>query len=105
MSVDGTWRMIVNSPMGKQDVSAILEANGSELTGSLVNNTNDGITSDIFDGVVNGADLQWKTKLTQVKVTLTFDVTVDGDSISGKVKAGMLGSFSVAGERVLEPAE
>jgi hypothetical protein len=102
MSADGTWKMVVNSPMGKQDVSATFQTSGSELTGVLVNNSSDGVSSEILDGVVDGDALKWKTKLKQVKVTLTFNVTISGDSMEGKVKAGMLGSFSVSGQR--EPA-
>jgi hypothetical protein len=46
--------------------------------------------------------LQWKVKLQKLKMTISFTTTVDGDTMAGKDKAGMFGSFSVLGERTEE---
>jgi carbon-monoxide dehydrogenase large subunit len=35
-----------------------------------------------------------------MKITLKYDLTVNGDEISGKVKLGMLGSAKLTGTRV-----
>jgi hypothetical protein len=34
MSVDGSWKITVNSPMGKQDSTLSFTADGSTLTGT-----------------------------------------------------------------------
>jgi hypothetical protein len=98
MSVDGNWQLVLNSPMGKQDVSLELKEAGGQVTGTLVNNTNN-MTSEILDGAVDGDELRWKVKLPQGKLTLTFTTTVREDTMSGKVKAGLFGSFNFSGQR------
>lgn len=99
MSVAGNWELVLNSPMGKQDVSLDLKEEDGQLTGTLVNNTSN-ITSEIIEGAVDGDELRWKVKLPKGKLTLTFTTTVQEDTMSGKVKAGMFGSFGLSGQRV-----
>jgi hypothetical protein len=98
MNVDGDWHLIINSPMGKQDVVISLKQEGDRLTGTMLNNTTN-LSTDLFDGAVDGDQLSWKAKLKQIHLTLTFAMQVDGDTMSGKVKAAMFGSFDAAGER------
>jgi hypothetical protein len=99
MSVDGNWELVIDSPMGKQDVLIEVKEADGELTGTLHNKTNNQ-TTEIFDGKVTGDDLTWKAKMQQVNITLTFNTSVQGDAMSGKMKAGMFGSFKVSGQRV-----
>lgn len=98
MSVDGTWRLVIESPMGKQDFSVELKQEGGQLTGTLINNANN-VTTDVFDGVVDGDELRWKCKLQQIKMTLSFTARVLDDALSGKVKAGVFGTYNVTGQR------
>ena len=98
MTVDGTWQLVIDSPVGKQSVSVDFKNEDGALTGTLVNNSNQMLT-DIFDGSVQGDQLEWKAKLQQFNMTLAFTTTVQDDAMSGKVKAGMFGSFNVSGER------
>jgi len=99
MSVGGDWRLVLNSPMGKQDVLLTLkEESGGALSGTVVNNTNN-MTSDIFDGSFDGGEAQWKLKLSRGKMTLTFNASVRDDAISGKVSAGIFGKFDFSGQR------
>jgi hypothetical protein len=100
MSVGGDWRLVMNSPMGKQDVLLTLkEEAGGSLTGTVVNQTNN-MTSDIFEGTFERDEAQWKLKLSRGKMTLTFRASVSDDAISGKVSAGIFGKFDFAGQRV-----
>ena len=98
MSVEGSWQLVIDSPIGKQHVTVRIEQDGGVLSGTLKNNDN-GLVTDIFDGSVNGDTLQWKVTLKQMKMTLTFNTSVDQDSMTGKVKAGLFGRFNVHGER------
>ena len=97
MSVDGNWLLAVDSPMGKQEFGVRLEEDGGRLSGSVTNGSQ--MTSEIFDGVANGTELQWKVELQRMKMTVAFTMTVDGDTMSGKAKVGMFGSFAVTGKR------
>jgi hypothetical protein len=98
MNVDGDWHLIINSPMGKQDVTVSLKQEDDRLTGTLLNNANN-MSTDLFDGAVEDDRLSWKAKLQQIHLTLTFAMRADGDTMSGKVKAAMFGSFDAVGER------
>jgi hypothetical protein len=51
-------------------------------------------------GKVDGNTLTWASKLTQpFPIDLEFTVSVDGDSMTGSVKAGAFGSSPLKGER------
>lgn len=98
MTVDGTWNLAIDSPMGAQDVSLDVRTEGEVLTGTFVNNGNK-LTSEIFEGSAVGNRLRWKVRLRQFKITLTFDTEIEGDAMSGQATAGMFGKFAVRGTR------
>ena|SRR5215475_5145289 len=98
MSVDGNWRLVVQSPMGKQHLAVALHEDHGTLSGTLTNLDRQ-LTTDIFDGSVADGTLEWKVTLKQMKMTLVFTTTVAEDTMTGKVKAGLFGRFAVAGER------
>jgi hypothetical protein len=55
---------------------------------------------DIANGTVSGNTLSWKMDMTvPMPMTLDCTATVDGDSITGEVKAGAFGSMPVSGTR------
>jgi hypothetical protein len=98
MSADGTWQLVADSPMGKQQVQVDLKTEGDRLVGTVTNKSNS-LTSDVVDGKIEGSNVTWKMKMSKLNVTLTFNVTMDDDIMTGKVKAGMFGSFDVSGKR------
>lgn len=96
MSVDGTWNTTVNSPMGVQKGVLTVKSDGAAFSGSMQSPQG---TNDI-SGKVDGNTLTWSSQLTQpFPITLEFTVTVDGDAMSGSVKAGAFGSSPLTGER------
>jgi hypothetical protein len=96
MSVDGKWQLVVDSPMGKQQLLLDVQTEGDRMTGT-VTNLGEGLTSEVLDGVVQGDSLSWKMKM--LKFTLAFKTTVTDDTMSGKAKLGVFGSFDVSGKR------
>jgi hypothetical protein len=95
MSVDGSWKITVNSPMGKQESTLELKADGAALTGTQAAQGN---SQPIKDGKVDGDNVSWSSSITTpFPMTLEFAGTVSGDSIKGKVKAGSFGSFDFEG--------
>jgi hypothetical protein len=99
MDIEGSWRLVVLSPIGKQVITTDLHVDENTLTGTATNEANQK-TAEVFDGSVSGDTAEWKITLQEMKLTLTFNVTVADDSMSGKVKAGHFGKFSVSGDRV-----
>ena len=97
MSVDGTWNVTVNSPMGPQPSTLTIKAEGGELTGSQ---SAQGNSQAIVNGKVDGNNVSWSNSITTpFPMTLEFSGTVDGDKISGSCKAGAYGSFPFSGTR------
>jgi len=95
--VDGKWNCTVDSPMGEQEFVLTVESDGDRFSGSAVGNVG---SRDIPDGIVDGNDLSWTMQISKpMPVTLSCKATVSGDSLEGKVKAGIFGSFPISGTR------
>lgn len=97
MSVAGTYQVVTKSPMGDQTSTLTVNVDGDTFTGSNVGPMG---ALDITDGKVDGATLTWSSKITvPMPMTLDCKATVDGDTITGTVTAGMFGSFPMSGSR------
>lgn len=97
MSVDGDWKVTMNSPMGAQEATLTLKAEGSALSGKIVGPQG---TQDFAGGTIDGEALSWKINMTQrMPIELEFDARVEGDSISGNVKLGAFGNATFQGAR------
>ncbi|MDA9050704.1 hypothetical protein N9K35_07120 [Pseudomonadales bacterium] len=88
----------MNSPMGAQDATLSLAADGAALSGKIVSSQG---TQEFAGGSVDGSSLAWKVKMTQpMPMELDFSATVEGDGISGNAKLGMFGNATFSGTRV-----
>jgi hypothetical protein len=97
MAVDGNWNITMSTPMGERNTTLALKAVGGTLTGTQ---GAEGTTAEIFDGTANGNDVAWKVSITNpMPLTLEFTGTVSGDSISGEMGIGPMGSFPFTGTR------
>lgn len=97
MSVDGAWKTSVNSPMGVQEGELEIASSGDTFTGKMKARTGE---QDI-SGKVDGDTLTWSASITSpFPMTLEFTVKVDGDNMSGSVKAGAFGSSPLTGVRI-----
>jgi hypothetical protein len=96
MSADGNWKITINTPMGAQEVSASITTSGDTFTGKTSGRMGDSEIS----GKVNGDTLTWSAAITQpMPMTLEFEATVSGDSMSGNVKLGAFGNAPLTGVR------
>jgi hypothetical protein len=97
MPVDGNWNLVMTTPMGERNTTLSLKSAGGSLTGT---HGADGNSTEIFDGTVNGDDVAWKVSITNpMPLTLAFTGKVAGDSISGEMGIGPMGSFPFTGTR------
>ena len=97
MSVDGKWNITINSPMGAQKATLDLKAAGGALTGTQAGQQG---SMAIANGKVDGNNVSWSISITSpMPMTLEHSGAVDGDKISGNVKAGAFGSFPFSGAR------
>ena len=97
MSVAGTYECITKTPMGDQKSDVTIDVNGDTFTGSNVGAMG---SMDLEDGKVDGNTLTWSMKMTvPMPMTLEGSATIDGDVLTGSVKAGAFGSFPMSGTR------
>jgi hypothetical protein len=97
MAVDGNWNITMSTPMGERNTTLSLKNSGGTLTGTQ---GEDGNSAEIFDGTANGDDVAWKVSITNpMPLTLEFSGKVSGDSMSGEMGIGPMGSFPFKGTR------
>ena len=54
-----------------------------------------------FEGKVAGNRLKWEMKVSKpIPITLKYDITIEGDKLTGKCKMGLFGSANLTGERM-----
>ena len=97
MSVAGTYECVTKTPMGDQKSDVTINVDGDTFTGSNVGAMG---SMDLEDGKVDGNKLTWSMKMTvPMPMTLEGEATVDGDTLTGSVKAGAFGTFPMNGTR------
>lgn len=97
-SVAGKYACVVKSPLGDQKSILTVNDNGDGTwTGT---NAGDQGSLVCNDGKVDGNTITWKSDMTvPMPMTLECHATIDGDTITGGVKAGMFGTFPLTGTR------
>jgi len=94
--IDGDWNMVMDTPMGAQEMAGHFETDGTTVTGKFTSAMGD----QEFSGTVEGNRVKFNLEVEQpMKITLKYDLTFEGDSVSGKAKMGMFGSAKVTGSR------
>ena len=97
MSVAGTYDCVTKTPMGDQTSKFTVAVDGDSFTGQ---NAGQMGTMEVVDGKVDGNTLTWKMNMTvPMPMTLEGEVTIDGDTLTGTVKAGAFGAFPMSGTR------
>ena len=97
MAVDGNWNITMTTPMGDRQTTLSVKSAGGALTGTQ---EAEGNSVEIFDGTASGDDVFCKVSITNpMPLTLEFTGKVSGDSISGEMGIGPMGSFPFTGTR------
>ncbi len=97
MSVAGVYDCVTKSPMGDQKSVLTLVVDGDSVSG-----TNAGMmgSMDVEEGKVDGNTATWVMNMTvPMPMKLEASVTVDGDALTGSVKAGAFGEMAMTGTR------
>ncbi len=97
-NVDGAWKITMQTPMGAQQATAALKAEGETLTGTFSGAMG---STEITDGKINGNDLSWKMEVNSPmgKMNLAATGKLDGDAITGSVQLGAFGTASFTATR------
>ncbi len=97
MTVAGTWNLSIATPMGTQSAVLTLTDTDGVVTGSAGNESG---SIDLPGLQADGNRVTWTQQITQpMKLSVAFDLTLDGDTGSGTAKAGMFPGMKVTASR------
>jgi hypothetical protein len=96
-SIEGAWSVTIHGPTGPQETSLDLKTIDGALGGTQSSlGQAETINEIAYDGA-NGA-IKWINKIKKpLPLALTFEGVVEGNSMSGKVRAGIMGTFPFTG--------
>ena len=93
-----SWKMTLKTPMGPQEMVMQIVRDGGAFTGRIDSPMGSEI---ITNGAIAGDALSWTMAVKKpVAIKVSFEVKVQGDSMTGHAKLGMFGKAAVTGERV-----
>jgi hypothetical protein len=96
-SVEGTWNLTIKSPTGPVVTTLSIVRSGDGLSGSQ---SGEGLTSPISDVKFDGRTISWVNYVTKpMKMKLECSGVIEGKNISGKAKAGFMGTYPFVGSK------
>jgi hypothetical protein len=96
-NVAGAYDCVTKSPMGDQKSVFTVNVDGDSFTGSNAGGMG---SLDVENGKVEGNKLTWTMNMkVPMPMTLECEATVDGDTLTGSIKAGPFGSMAMTGTR------
>ena len=95
--VDGSYDCVTKSPMGDQKSVLTVTSDGATFTGQ---NAGAMGALDVENGKVDGNKLTWTMNMkVPMPMTLEAEAVIDGDTLTGSIKAGAFGSMAITGTR------
>jgi hypothetical protein len=97
--LNGTWNLVIATPMGAQIVELVLNQTGpNEITGISRNDLEGELP--LQEPKVEGNKVSWKSTISKpIKVTAKMECTFSGDKVTGTAKAGVFPSTTITGTR------
>ena len=97
-NVAGAWNTVVKSPLGEQQSVLTVTDNGDGTWSGTNAGAMGALSCD--NGKIDGNKLTWTMDMkVPMPMVLECDATVEGDTITGGVKAGMFGTSPLSGTR------
>lgn len=96
--VAGTWTMTVTGPQGPLTSTMTLTQTGETIDGSIISELGN---SAISDGRVTGRNASWSASfpIGGERTTVTFEAAVDGTRMTGRLRAGEMGTMAFTAEK------
>ena len=97
MSLSGTYACVTQTPMGAQKTDFTIVVDGDTFTGTTSGTMG---TLDLENGKVDGNKITWIMRFTvPIPMTLEGTAVIEGDTLTGSVKAGIMGTSVMTGKR------
>ena len=102
MTPDGTWQLVIRTPVGSLPVELIVTGDANGYAGIARGPGHDIVIPHItVTPQPDGQHLTWTQQVTKpLRLTLQFDVLVTGDTLNGTARAGRLPPSQVSGTRI-----
>lgn len=98
MSVAGTWKLVMQTPIGERKAGLTLTEQGPALSGTMTGE--EGNSTAIANGKVSGGDFSFSASIkSPMPLTLEFTGKAAGAAISGTVNASGVGSWPFTGTK------
>jgi hypothetical protein len=96
--VAGTWTMTVNAPQGAMTSTMTLTQTSDAIDGNMISEFG---TSVIAEGRVNGRTVTWSAsfQMGNERTTVNFEAEVEGNRMTGRLRAGEMGTMTFTAER------
>ncbi|WP_339278017.1 DJ-1/PfpI family protein [Paenibacillus sp. FSL W8-0426] len=96
---EGNWDVIIATPIGKLESRLAIHTDNGRIRGTAAQ---DGETVELIDPRAREGKLVWGLRVNKpMKLQLHFEVTVQGDVMSGTAKAGFLPASKLTGHRLV----
>ena len=93
----GSWKVVIDTPVGKMAAVFDITDEGGVISGTA--SSGDEVV-EIREAVADGDRLTWLQDVAKpMKLTLKFDVTVEGDAMTGTSKAAIFPASKLSGTR------
>jgi hypothetical protein len=97
MSIAGDWDVAIKTPIGTLAVVYTFTERDGVLAGTAIGRDE---TVPLQAVNVDGQRITWRQSVRKpMRLNLDFDVTIDGDRLSGYSRAGRLPRSAVTGQR------
>jgi hypothetical protein len=98
MAIDGTYKIEIETPIGKQESTVVLKTDGDKLSGTAESM----MGKNDFTGTVKGDEIAFDLNITSPMgdMKLQFHGKVTGNDIAGDIKMGDFGSSPFKGKKV-----
>ncbi|WP_139999776.1 DJ-1/PfpI family protein [Paenibacillus paridis] len=94
---DGNWDTTIATPVGKLEVKLSISTREGIIKGTAIQGDE---AVDWINPVLENNKLAWSLRITKpMRLNLKFEVTVEGDHMSGIAKAGILPASKLVGNR------
>ncbi|MCY9691412.1 DJ-1/PfpI family protein [Paenibacillus alginolyticus] len=98
---DGDWDTTIATPVGKLEVRLSITTSNGMILGKATQGSE---TVEFINPVLQNNKLTWSLRITKpMRLNLKFEVTADGEHMTGIARAGILPASKLTGKRVSKP--
>jgi cytochrome P450 len=92
------WKVVMQSPAGPQQMTVYIVRGTGTFTGKIDSPMG---SEDIKNGTIEGDTLKWTMDVKKpMPIKVSFEVQVQGNSMSGTAKLGIFGKSKLEGQRI-----